>query len=186
VFSLHDVVPWGRSFDEYRAMFGLTDADLGRRILGCGDGPASFNALATKHGATVCSCDPLYLHAADEIRSRIMTAYPVVLEQFRQNREQFTWQRFGTIDFVRDDTVEAHDGNHERQRAEGQKQRGSELPWPQLRIEQVTHGRECQVCRAWHDTLERPLEHTLVGACGAAGPNEYLRHTRSDRGSVTT
>lgn len=79
-------------------MFGLTDADLGRRILGCGDGPASFNAVATKHGAAVCSCDPLYLHSADEIRSRIMTAYPVVLEQFRQNRDQFIWQRFGTIE----------------------------------------------------------------------------------------
>ena len=44
MFALDQVVPWGRSFDEYRRMFALTDADLSRVILGCGDGPASFNA----------------------------------------------------------------------------------------------------------------------------------------------
>lgn len=46
-FTLADVVPWGRTFEEYRAMFALTDADLDGRILGCGDGPAAFNAVAT-------------------------------------------------------------------------------------------------------------------------------------------
>jgi hypothetical protein len=43
---LTEIVPWGRSFDEYRAMFALSEGDLGGRILGCGDGPASFNAKA--------------------------------------------------------------------------------------------------------------------------------------------
>ena len=43
-FKLDQIVPWGRSFDEYVRMFGLTDLDLGKTILGCGDGPASFNA----------------------------------------------------------------------------------------------------------------------------------------------
>ena len=31
-------------------MFDLSAADLGRRILGCGDGPASFNAELTAQG----------------------------------------------------------------------------------------------------------------------------------------
>jgi hypothetical protein len=43
-FTLDKVVPWGRSFDEYVRMFDLTPADLGKRILGCGDGPASFGS----------------------------------------------------------------------------------------------------------------------------------------------
>jgi hypothetical protein len=43
-FTLDSVVPWGRSFDEYVAMFALSEEDLGRRVLGCADGPASFNA----------------------------------------------------------------------------------------------------------------------------------------------
>lgn len=47
-FVLDQVVPWGRSFDEYVRMFALTDADLNRSILGCADGPAAFNAELTK------------------------------------------------------------------------------------------------------------------------------------------
>jgi hypothetical protein len=38
--KLAEVIPWGRSFDEYRRMFALTDGDLAARVLGCGDGPA--------------------------------------------------------------------------------------------------------------------------------------------------
>jgi hypothetical protein len=41
MFTLDQVVPWGRSFDEYQRMFALTGADLGL-ILGCGDGPAAL------------------------------------------------------------------------------------------------------------------------------------------------
>ena len=59
-FTLDQIVPWGRTFDEYRRMFALTDADLTRRILGCGDGPASFNAEATLRGVRVLSIDPIY------------------------------------------------------------------------------------------------------------------------------
>ena len=32
-----EIVPWGRSFDEYVAMFSLTKADLAEGILGCAD-----------------------------------------------------------------------------------------------------------------------------------------------------
>lgn len=42
--TLNEIVPWGRSYDEYVAMFGLTESDRQSRILGCGDGPAAFNA----------------------------------------------------------------------------------------------------------------------------------------------
>ena len=37
---LNEVIRWGRSFEEYRRMFALTDEDLAGRILGCGNGPA--------------------------------------------------------------------------------------------------------------------------------------------------
>ena len=42
--ELREIVPWGRSFDEYHLMLGLRGADLAGRTLGRGDGPASFNA----------------------------------------------------------------------------------------------------------------------------------------------
>ncbi|MEM6717567.1 MAG: SAM-dependent methyltransferase, partial [Cyanobacteria bacterium P01_C01_bin.147] len=45
--TLDTIVPWGRSYAEYVAMFNLTEADLAGRILGCADGPAAFNAVMT-------------------------------------------------------------------------------------------------------------------------------------------
>jgi len=48
--KLTEVVPWGRTFAEYQLMFGLSQADLEAQILGCGDGPASFNAEMTALG----------------------------------------------------------------------------------------------------------------------------------------
>jgi len=91
VFTLSSVVPWGRSFDEYRRMFALTDADLAGRILGCGDGPASFNAEATRRGTQVVSCDPLYQFSAAQIQHRIDETAPEVLEQARRNAHEFVW-----------------------------------------------------------------------------------------------
>ncbi len=78
------VVPWGRSFDEYRRMFALTDRDLCLRIAGCGDGPASFNAEATRLGFRVISCDPIYRWDAVHIEDRITATYDEVLEQVRK------------------------------------------------------------------------------------------------------
>jgi SAM-dependent methyltransferase len=91
VFTLSSVVPWGRSFDEYRRMFALTDADLSRRILGCGDGPAGFNAEAARRGGRIVSCDPLYQFDAAQIRQRIDATSAEVLEQARQNAHEFVW-----------------------------------------------------------------------------------------------
>ena len=91
MFTLSSVVPWGRSSDEYARMFALSDADLQGRVLGCGDGPASFNAEATRRGARVVSCDPIYRFDAVQIRRRIDETAAEVLEQARQNAHEFVW-----------------------------------------------------------------------------------------------
>lgn len=91
MFTLDKVVPWGRSFDEYQQLFALTPADLERRILGCGDGPAAFNAEATRRGASVVSCDPLYAFSRDDIEARIAATCDTVLEQTRRHADQFVW-----------------------------------------------------------------------------------------------
>ena len=91
MFTLSSVVPWGRSFDEYRRMFALTEADLAGRILGCGDGPASFNADLTRRGGRIVSCDPLYQFDAAQIRQRIDDTSAEVLAQARQNAHEFVW-----------------------------------------------------------------------------------------------
>lgn len=41
--QLDNVVPLGRSLKQYRLVFDLSDEDLNRKIIGVGDGIASFN-----------------------------------------------------------------------------------------------------------------------------------------------
>ena len=98
MFTLADVVPWGRSFDEYRRMFALTEGERSLRILGCADGPASFNAAATRHGMRVTSCDPLYRWSAADVRDRIAATRDGVLEQARRNADRFVWDAIRSVD----------------------------------------------------------------------------------------
>ena len=92
--QLKEIVPWGRSFDEYRRMFGLSGTDLASRTLGCGDGPASFNAEATAAGHAVTSCDPIYAFTAGDIRRRVEETYDAVISQVRRHPERFVWDSF--------------------------------------------------------------------------------------------
>jgi hypothetical protein len=63
-------------------MFALSDADhLKLRILGCADGPASFNAESARRGTAVVSIDPLYRLDSSTIRDRITATYDQMLEQ---------------------------------------------------------------------------------------------------------
>jgi hypothetical protein len=98
MFTLNQVVPWGRSFEEYRRMFALSDADLQLRILGCADGPASFNADATRRGFGVISVDPLYRLDTATIRDQIAATFPKMLEEARSNSHQFVWETLHSVE----------------------------------------------------------------------------------------
>lgn len=90
---LEKVVPWGRSLQEYQAMFGLTDTDLQRRILDCGGGPASFNAEMHQLGHTVISCDPIYQFSAADIHQRVVESAPAVLQGVQATQQNFVWRQ---------------------------------------------------------------------------------------------
>lgn len=98
MFTLDQVVPWGRSFDEYIAMFSLTSADMAGRLLGCGDGPASFNAEATRNGSSVVSCDPIYAFSTADIEARIAATYGQVIDQIQRNPSQFVWETIRSVE----------------------------------------------------------------------------------------
>jgi hypothetical protein len=91
---LEDVIPWGRSFDEYRSMFVLSPADVSGRILGCGDGPASFNAEATALGHSVVSVDPIYAFSGASIEQRVKECYPSMIAQVKAKPDNFRWELF--------------------------------------------------------------------------------------------
>jgi hypothetical protein len=97
-FKLEKIVPWGRSYDEYVSMFSLTEADLGLRILGCGDGPAAFNSTLTKRGGNIISVDPIYAFDTEQIRTRISETYETVMTQTRKNKNDFVWESIPSIE----------------------------------------------------------------------------------------
>ncbi len=90
--KLDSVVPWGRSFEEYRSIFALSEDDLQKRLLGCGDGPACFNAELTQRGGNVVSVDPVYQFSGDQIRSRIDEVYSQIMSQMEQNADNYIWE----------------------------------------------------------------------------------------------
>jgi hypothetical protein len=96
--KLEEVVPWGRSLAEYQSMFNLSGTDLNAKILGCGDGPASFNAEMTELGHSVVSIDPVYQFSAEQIEQRVRATYEPVISQVKQNPDRYIWQSFRDAD----------------------------------------------------------------------------------------
>ncbi len=97
-FTLKQVVPWGRNFDEYCRMFALTNSEFATRIMACGDGPASFNAEGTQKGFQIVSVDPIYRFPAREIDAWVQRFAPIVAQQTRRNADQFVWDQFPTVE----------------------------------------------------------------------------------------
>ena len=97
-FGLDQIVPWGRSYDEYVPMFSLTQDDLNLNILGCADGPSGFNCRLTKCGGQITSADPLYQYTAKQIAQRIKDTYDEVLDQTRKNEHEFIWSTIQSVE----------------------------------------------------------------------------------------
>ncbi len=129
-FELKDVVPWGRSFEEYCSMFFLSNNDLNLHILGCSDGPASFNARMMQLGKTCVSIDPLYQFTKNEIQKRIEESFDEVLEQVRKNKTEFVWNNINSVEElgkIRKKAMEKFIADYETGKAEGRYIAG-ELP----------------------------------------------------------
>jgi hypothetical protein len=97
-FSLDKVVPWGRSYEEYIAMFSLTETELELPIVGCGDGPASFNSKLTKRGGNIVSVDPIYAFDAGQIRTRISETYETVIRQMHENQHDYVCSTISSVE----------------------------------------------------------------------------------------
>jgi len=69
--SIGDHLVSARSFDEYRAMFALTDGDLTGRVLDCPGGGSSFTATARARGVDALAVDPVYAQPAGRLAGRM-------------------------------------------------------------------------------------------------------------------
>lgn len=98
--QLNEVVPWGRCLKEYKEMFSLSEVDLQGKILGCGDGPASFNAEVTAAGGNVVSVDPIYGFSANQIESRVNEVSHNIAQQLEINKANYIWASFKNVEDV--------------------------------------------------------------------------------------
>jgi hypothetical protein len=105
--KLENIVPWGRNLNEYKAMFLLNETDLKSKILGCGDGPSSFNTEVDMNDGSVVSIDPLYQFSKKEIVQRIDEVAEEVMKQVRENKEHFVWKNIPDPDTLFELRIEA-------------------------------------------------------------------------------
>ncbi|WP_441346767.1 methyltransferase domain-containing protein [Rhodococcus sp. W8901] len=88
-----------RSFDEYRAMFNLTDGDLALRILDCPGGAAGFTSQVSGLGGDVTACDVAYFgRGADDLAIIAATETDRGNRYVRAHPEQYEWTFFADPD----------------------------------------------------------------------------------------
>jgi hypothetical protein len=105
VMQLEKVVPFGRSLDEYRQMFTLSEGDLEKRIIGVGDGPASFNAEVSTFGKRVVSVDPLYVFNATDIERQFYSVVDGIIAQVKATPDDWVWTYHRSPDHLRENRV---------------------------------------------------------------------------------
>ena len=101
-FLLESVVPWGRTRDEYIKMFSLSDNDLSKKIASFGDGPASFNYESTINNGDVISFDIIYQFSKEEIEIQINKTKEIILNQLKQNMENYVWTYIKSVDELKE------------------------------------------------------------------------------------
>ena len=101
------VVPFGRSLDEYKLMFDLSQKDLAKKILGVGDGPASFNAEGTKAGMKITSIDPLYQFSNTEIKQRFNAVVDLIIDQVIATPNNWVWKYYQNPQELKAGRIEA-------------------------------------------------------------------------------
>ncbi|MEW1724461.1 methyltransferase domain-containing protein [Streptomyces sp. NPDC093109] len=84
-----------RSFDEYRAMFALSDDDLALRVLDCPAGAASFAAEAGARGTDVVAVDPQYGPQADQLGKLALHEIEHKHRDVADHASRYEWSWFG-------------------------------------------------------------------------------------------
>jgi hypothetical protein len=94
--DIGDYLVSARSFEEYRAMFSLTDDDLRGRLLDCPGGGASFTATARARGAAAFAVDPVHAGPPRELVARLDAELARGSAWAAANAERYVWDFHGS------------------------------------------------------------------------------------------
>ncbi|MNM33442.1 hypothetical protein D3C81_440610 [compost metagenome] len=97
--DLSRIVFIGRTYEEYLAMFGLTEEELaGLDILDCPGGACAFTAGASRAGARAVSSDIAYEFPARVLEQKGQEDIVHTLEKMESARAGFRWDYFRSVD----------------------------------------------------------------------------------------
>jgi hypothetical protein len=99
VRGIGDIIVSSRSYEEYRDMFGLTDAELlAGPVLDCPGGAGGFAARLRARGGEVVSADPAYSADPSELVRRSRAGLEHGLRYLEQNRDSYVWTYFSSAE----------------------------------------------------------------------------------------
>lgn len=97
--GLGDIIVSSRPYDEYREMFGLTDAEiLAGPVLDCPGGAGSFAAEVRDRGGRAVSADPVYGTPPRELVAAAREGFARGLRYLDDNRDAYVWTFFRDVD----------------------------------------------------------------------------------------
>ncbi|NEO67137.1 MAG: hypothetical protein F6J98_45020, partial [Moorea sp. SIO4G2] len=109
-FNLERVTFYGRSLAEYSKMFLLDFSDwVGKSILDCPGGPASFGREARALGIEVCAVDPQYVNDPDRLLEIASRDIDYVVAKISQTSQQRKWDYYQSLEDLRNRQVEILD-----------------------------------------------------------------------------
>ncbi|MGY1659798.1 methyltransferase domain-containing protein [Geodermatophilus sp. SYSU D00705] len=85
-----------RSFEEYRAMFALSDGDLAGRVLDCPGGGAGFTAGARARGVDAVAVDPVYATPPAALAARLAGELERGRAWAQAHADRYVWDFYGS------------------------------------------------------------------------------------------
>jgi hypothetical protein len=100
--GIGDIVVSSRPYEEYRAMFGLTDEEiLAGPVLDCPGGAGAFASEVRRRGGRVVSVDPAYALPPEELVALTRAGLDRGMRYLDANRDSYVWTYFRSPDDVR-------------------------------------------------------------------------------------
>jgi len=96
--NVGDYLISARSFEEYRAMFAITDADLAGAVLDCPGGGSSFTARASAAGVAALAADPVYARPAEPVGRLAVAETRRGSLHSAAGADRYVWDFYGGID----------------------------------------------------------------------------------------